>query len=306
MKVTKTAKKREKPSRKKAAAGVKTEKSVRAKTDKNSGAARKEKKSDGDVVVPGNRTSAKTGEGKTGTAGVKHSSSVPPAATAARKKTPDKEVPPQNIPAKITGEKGLLKTLRKIRRAEKPTKNAPKSPAPRIKSSKITGELSFKQPPPRTGEAGIGASWKGRRPQGQASGKTLPAEYGENEFFLIPVEPRVVYASWEITKESLPGKIGGLKVRFFEVTRGEDRRPNSRSFLDISISERVGEAFFKIGIHGREIIAEIGHLGPDGHFRPLLKSRKVLIPSSLTPDEIGPAEKELLETGGYGSRPPEK
>lgn len=133
----------------------------------------------------------------------------------------------------------------------------------------------------------------------------LPEEYGENEFFLIPVEPRVVYASWEITKDALPGEEDELEVRFFEVTKARYGEPDARAFLGIDISKRVGSAFFNVGIHGREIIAEIGHLGIDGHFTPLLRSRKVLIPTSLEADHPEKTS-HLPDTGGYGSRPPDR
>ncbi len=128
----------------------------------------------------------------------------------------------------------------------------------------------------------------------------LPKEYGESEFFLIPVEPRVVYASWEIPSG---GGRGELEMRFFDVTGEKSGQTDSRPFLDIPVRKRVGEAFFNIGIHGREVVAEVGRRGADGHFKPLMRSRRVLIPSSLEPDAFGIAAK-LPERGSYGSRPP--
>ena len=134
----------------------------------------------------------------------------------------------------------------------------------------------------------------------------LSEEYGENEFFLIPVEPRVVYASWEITEDFLPDRRGSLDVRFFEVIYGKRGRSHVRAFLDIAISGRVGEAFFDVGIDGREIVAEIGHLGADGHFRSLLRSRTVLVPSSLGAGVESDMSGESLQKDGYGSRPPDQ
>lgn len=140
---------------------------------------------------------------------------------------------------------------------------------------------------------------------GEIVSPELPEEYGENEFFLIPVEPRVVYASWEITGDSLPAEKEGLEVRFFEVMPGEGGKSDIRAFLDIAIPERVGDGFFHVGIHGREMIAEIGYREADGTFIPVLRSRRVLIPSSLERDSYD-TSAGTPRTESYGSRPPRK
>ena len=157
-----------------------------------------------------------------------------------------------------------------------------------------------------TPEAAVSLKTPGDRPPAIKEILTeLPEEYGENEFFLIPVEPRVVYASWEITGDSLAGEEDDLEVRFFQVTGREDGESDTRAFLGIDISKRVGSAFFNVGIHGSEIIAEIGQIGADGHFRPLLRSGRVLVPTSLEPADFGEG-LQLPETGSYGSRPPDR
>jgi hypothetical protein len=103
----------------------------------------------------------------------------------------------------------------------------------------------------------------------------LPQEYGENDLFLIVVDPDVVYASWEITREDLPGR-RDLRMRFFDVTvSGPNGRPDG--FVDIGITGRVGSGFFNIMMSGRDIVAEIG-IVKDRRFQPILRSNMVSFP----------------------------
>lgn len=214
---------------------------------------------------------------------------------------------------KMTAKEKKQETGRGGKAAKKSAKVRSADAAPRTKRAKASSKPSGTQKTVRAGGAGSAfleveeKAPLGRRPAGISEIVTpeLPEEYGEDEFFLIPVEPRVVYASWEITKDSLAGEKGRLGVRFLEVTGGKRGEPKLRSFLDVDIPKRVGDAFFNIGIHGREIIAEIGSVGPDGHFKRILGSRKVLIPSALGEDDFSEGAR-LPGKDGYGSRRPHK
>jgi hypothetical protein len=126
---------------------------------------------------------------------------------------------------------------------------------------------------------------------------TLPQEYGENDLFLIVVDPDVVYASWEIRREDLPGR-QALTLRLFDVTEsGPAGRPER--VIDLDIPGRVGSGFFTIRMRGRDIIAEMG-LGRAGRFRPLLRSNMVSFPSAGYYHEPGvPEEPEGGPPIGY-------
>jgi hypothetical protein len=299
MKAIKTAKKGKRPSGKKAAAVGTKESAGPAEAFKGSGAgARTVKKRKTARISPaaGDETSGKDKNRKTRTARVKPEEAAPSEKAAARKKTPAKKsVSPKKTVRKVSQAGKAPKAGHAKRTAEELTKVIPGHPKSGTRKAETARQnLQTKKSSPA---------------ERSAIEKILPAElpreYGENQFFLIPVEPRVVYANWEITKSSMRGEQGGLEVRFFDMTRGKTGGTNSRAFLDISIPERVGDAFFHVGVHGREVIAEIGHRGADGSFKALLTSRKVLIPSAMESDEFGAAAK-LPETGGYGSKPPEK
>jgi Domain of unknown function (DUF4912) len=329
MKPTKTAKTGKQPPRKKAAeAGGKKKKSASAKSVRGSGvgAVTDRKKKPARAAAVRDETSGKNKKSKSGKVRTKNAEAAPSAATAVSRKTPAKKNAGKLKPPKTGSTKKPEKNLRKTAPTSAGTRPGKRDVAGQLPVEKKSDGTAAVRPDlpakkkkssartfsKRTG----GRSKPLRKPPAVKSPDEerpmaieeilpaeLPEEYGENEFFLIPVEPRVVYASWEIAAGSLPGEQGGLEVRFFDVTDGRTGEADSRAFLDIPVRKRVGDAFFRVGIHGREVVAEIGRRGANGHFRPLLRSRKVLIPSSLEPGVSG-TDAELPETGSYGSRPP--
>jgi hypothetical protein len=112
-----------------------------------------------------------------------------------------------------------------------------------------------------------------------SSSSLLPSGYGENDLFLIVVDPEVVYASWEIRPEDPRGRRRGLRMRLFDVTAAG---PNGRSddFVDIGIAGRVGSGFFNIMMPGRDVVAEVGVV-KSGTFQPILRSNMVSFPLPL-------------------------
>jgi hypothetical protein len=109
-----------------------------------------------------------------------------------------------------------------------------------------------------------------------SSSPPLPQEYGENDLFLIVVDPDVIYASWEIRRADLPGRRRSLRMRIFDVTvSGPNGLPDG--FVDIGITGRVGSGFFNIMMPGRDVVAEIG-IVKDGRFQPILRSNMVSFP----------------------------
>jgi hypothetical protein len=110
----------------------------------------------------------------------------------------------------------------------------------------------------------------------ESSSSLLPRGYGEDDLFLIVVDPDVVYASWEIRPEDPRGRRRGLRMRLFDVTAAG---PNGRSddFVDIGIAGRVGSGFFNIMMPGRDVVAEVGVV-KSGTFQPILRSNMVSFP----------------------------
>ncbi len=123
----------------------------------------------------------------------------------------------------------------------------------------------------------------------------LPEEYGENELLLMVVDPHTVFASWEITKDSLPQK-DDLTARIFDVTGVISEVGPFDHFLEIGIDRRLGSGFFDIRMPGKEVIMEIGLFEGDREFKAIVRSKRVSIPTLLTFDELG-IVKKLFESG---------
>ncbi len=133
------------------------------------------------------------------------------------------------------------------------------------------------------------------KPQKRKKEIRLPEEYGENELLLMVVDPHTVYASWEITKDSLPQK-DDLTARIFDVTGVRSEVSPFDHFLEIGIDRRVGSGFFDIRMPGREVIMEIGLFEGEREFKAIVRSKRVSIPTLLTFDELG-IVKKLFEEG---------
>jgi hypothetical protein len=168
-----------------------------------------------------------------------------------------------------TGKKGARKTPGRLLRKD----NSPERPMTQVHS--VRGK------PQKTG------SPPAKTPPEREVNPPLPEEYGENDLFLIAVDPDVVYASWEIRREDLPAR-QTLTMRLFDVTEaGPGGRPER--VMDIAISQRAGSGFFELKLHGRDVVAEIGPL-KEGRFRPVLRSNMVSFPVPIRDHESGGSE----------------
>ncbi len=139
---------------------------------------------------------------------------------------------------------------------------------------KASGKAPEKLSPPAKKTKSTAKSYAKSRTAKKAGPPSLPEEYGENDLFLIAVDPDIVYASWEIKRDNMPRR-GGIKMRFVDVTAGE----GAGTFLDVALSERIGSGFFEIRMYGREIVAAIGN-ARGGRFVPIIRSHRVSIPET--------------------------
>lgn len=115
----------------------------------------------------------------------------------------------------------------------------------------------------------------------------LPEEYGENELLLMEVDPSVVFVSWEIRPEDIAGETGRLILRVYDVTGIDFDRLPALSFFDIPVRNRVDSRFIDIKMPGRDVIMEIGLLGPDYALKAIKRSNRVSMPALQTFDELG-------------------
>ncbi len=115
------------------------------------------------------------------------------------------------------------------------------------------------------------------------SGHELPREYGEDDLLTVVVDPDVVFADWEIRPGHLAGRDGDLCLRVYDVTAGGNG--SSGHYFDISIQNRIGSDFLRLGMQGREVVLAIGLLAAQGKFRTIISSRRLSIPPHFFPQE---------------------
>lgn len=126
--------------------------------------------------------------------------------------------------------------------------------------------------------------------------ESLPAEYGDSEFFMIVIDPILIFLDWEIMPEDLPAEGLSLCVRIYDVTGITFDGTNAHSFIDIDLEGLAGSGYCEIGMQGREIVAEIGVLDTHGVFIVLLRSARASVPPLLQYDELGIVRK-MQEAG---------
>lgn len=129
-----------------------------------------------------------------------------------------------------------------------------------------------------------------------AGHEALPAEYGENEFFMIVIDPILIFLDWEIMPADLPAEGLPLCVRIYDVTGISFDGTNAHGFIDIDLEGLTGSGYCEIGMQGREIVAEIGFMDAHGVFMPLLRSARASVPPLLQYDELGIVRK-MQEAG---------
>jgi hypothetical protein len=161
--------------------------------------------------------------------------------------------------------------------------------ARKIISSKGTGKTIEKKTATAVPAIGMGEE--------RETFPALPREYGENDLLLMVVDPDVIYAAWEISRDALPEEKGEITMRISEVNGiGISGARADRPFLDIKVEDRVGSGFFDIHMPGISVVAEIGLLFADSTFKPILRSPVVSFPKLLAFDELGIVRK-LFEPG---------
>ncbi len=126
--------------------------------------------------------------------------------------------------------------------------------------------------------------------------EALPQEYGESEFFLIVIDPTLIFLDWEIIPGDLPSSGLPLCVRIYDVTGIVFDGNNAHGFIDIDLVGLTGSGYCEIGMQGKEIVAEIGFIDAQGLFIALMRSGRASVPPLLQYDDLGIVRK-MQEAG---------
>lgn len=114
---------------------------------------------------------------------------------------------------------------------------------------------------------------------------SLPKLYGEDTMVLMTRDPGSLFAYWEVTENTaapVRRNIAGeakIVLRLYNVTGGKDP-DHAHSHADYQVETLVGSWYILLDAAQKSFAAELGYIGPDGKFYPLVRSKHVSLPSA--------------------------
>ncbi len=96
----------------------------------------------------------------------------------------------------------------------------------------------------------------------------LPASYGKNRLVLLPVEPYLLYAYWQLAADPAPSSGDRAVLRFHGASRP----------FDVDVDLASGKSYVNLWSYGKLYQADLGFRGQDGAFVSLAQSNSVQTP----------------------------
>ena len=179
-----------------------------------------------------------------------------------------------------------------------PAKKARTAPAPRRVAGARTRPGKKREEP----EAETGARSKfdlgSRVPERPAA--HIPWGYGQDRITTLPVDPRRLYAYWEVRDEAIEaaraglgrgGRDAWLNLRVYDITGRIFDGTNAHSYFDVKVDRHTRQWFFDIGKPTSTHCVEIGLKSYEGYFVKIARSGRVDLPRA---EPWGPGPVEWL------------
>ncbi|MCD6551368.1 DUF4912 domain-containing protein [Thermotoga sp.] len=120
-----------------------------------------------------------------------------------------------------------------------------------------------------------------------ATDLTLPRTYNKNKLVLMPIDPYVVFSYWDFDRETrnLMGqkaREGKAVIRLYDVTFIRFNGTNAHRTFEYRLDETTLEAgnfYFQVPVPKADYLSEIGYLGEEGRFFPVMRSNVVRAPA---------------------------
>lgn len=168
-------------------------------------------------------------------------------------------------------------------------RRAPKAPArPRKKRE---------EPEPETG-ARSKFDLGGRVPEPRS--EHIPWGYGQDRITILPVDPRRLFAYWEVRDESIEaarqalgrgGRDAWLNLRVYDITGRIFDGTNAHGYFDVKVDRHTRQWFFDIGKPTSTHCVEVGLKSYEGYFAKVARSGRVEFPRA---EPWGPGPVEWL------------
>lgn len=112
--------------------------------------------------------------------------------------------------------------------------------------------------------------------------KDIPLEYGKNSVTLLTVDPRFVFAYWEVRHDTLfeasrqIGSDAKLTLRFYDITDSGDTE--NSPFWDVEVFDRLGNWYLKLERPEQRLCLDIGMKSLSGRFVRICRSNLLRLP----------------------------
>jgi hypothetical protein len=126
----------------------------------------------------------------------------------------------------------------------------------------------------------------------------IPWGFGQNRITAMVVDPRRVYAYWEVRDDAIeaarkalgPGGPGSwLNLRVYDVSGRIFDGTNAHSYFDVKVDRHDRQWFFEIGKPTSTHCVEIGMKSSEGYYQKIARSGRVDLPRA-EPSAPGPIE----------------
>ena len=119
----------------------------------------------------------------------------------------------------------------------------------------------------------------------------LPSSYGKNTLVLLPVDPYLLHAYWELPAAPMLSAARTV-LRFYEAPlAGEESRP-----FDVEVSLGAGNWYVPLWSPEKVYYADLGLRGDDGSFQSFARSNTVVTPAAWPKDADYLPENALPES----------
>jgi uncharacterized protein len=183
--------------------------------------------------------------------------------------------------------------------APPPAKKARTAPASRLVAKARTRPGKRREEPePETGARSkfdLGSRLPGPRPA-----EHIPWGYGQDRITIMPIDPRRLYAYWEVRDEAIAaarkalgpaGRDAWLNLRVYDISGRIFDGTNAHSYFDVKVDRHTRQWFFEIGKPTSTHCVEIGLKSHEGYFVKIMRSGRVDFPRA---EPGGPEPVEWL------------
>jgi hypothetical protein len=176
-------------------------------------------------------------------------------------------------------------------------KAAPPAAKARVVKARLEPAKRRPEPEPETG-ARSKFDLGGRVPEPRA--EHIPWGYGQDRITILPIDPRRLFAYWEVRDESIEaarralgsgGRDAWLALRVYDITGRIFDGTNAHSYLDVKVDRDTRQWFFDIGKPTSTHCVEVGLKSYEGYFVKIARSGRVDFPRA---EPWGPGPVEWL------------